>query len=79
MPQHSANANHLAERKATKMDVAKDVVQGVLDKLAPEDSVGIVLFSDDACVPKPLGPVSCADMAALKSGVEVGNHDCFVS
>jgi hypothetical protein len=60
-----------AERKASKMDVAKEVVQGILDKLAPQDSVGIVLFSDGACAPKPLGPVNCTDMAALKKGVEV--------
>ena len=53
------------------MDIAKEVVQEVLDKLAPGDSVGIVLFSDDACAPKPLGPLNCTNLAALKRGVEV--------
>jgi hypothetical protein len=48
------------------MDVAKEVMQGILDLMAPQDSVGIVLFSDDACAPLQLGPVRCIDMAAVK-------------
>ncbi|GAB4821981.1 hypothetical protein N2152v2_009027 [Parachlorella kessleri] len=59
-----------SERTAAKIDVAKDVVQGVLDKLGPQDRVSIVLFSDNACAPKPLSPVNCTDMTALKSAVK---------
>lgn len=47
------------------MDVAKEVLQGILEKLAPEDSVSIVLFSDAACTPKPLGPLRCANLADI--------------
>lgn len=51
--------------------MAKEVVAGILDKLGPADSVAVVLFTDAACTPKPLGPVSCADVAALKAAVQV--------
>ena len=58
-----------AEQSKSKIDVAKEVVQGILDKLGPNDSVGIVLFSDQACVPKPLGPLACANTGQIKRGV----------
>ena len=48
------------------MDVAKEVVQGILDLMAPQDSVGIVLFSDEACAPLQLSPVRCIDMPSVK-------------
>ena len=48
------------------MDVAREVLQGILDKLAPEDSVSIVLFSDAACTPKALGPLRCANLEEMK-------------
>ena len=41
------------------------------DKLGAQDRVSIVLFSDYACAPKPLGSVGCADLAALKAAVQV--------
>lgn len=57
------------ELKKTKIDVAKEVVQGVLGKLDPGDRVSIVLFETNACVPKPLGLVSCANMEQIEAGV----------
>ena len=56
-----------ADQNATKIQVAREVVQGILDKLGPNDSVGIVLFSDGACAPLQLGPVRCIDIPALKA------------
>jgi hypothetical protein len=34
----------LADQQKTKMDVAKEVAAGVVDLLAPEDALGVVLF-----------------------------------
>lgn len=34
----------VADRQKTKMDVAKEVLAGVVDLLAPEDALGVVLF-----------------------------------
>ena len=59
------------------MDVAKEVLQGILEKLAPEDSVSIVLFSDAACTPKALGPLRCANLADIKRQARRSfNCDC---
>jgi hypothetical protein len=52
--------------------VAKEVLSGIVDLLSPDDSLALVLFSDGACVPKPLGPVRCADVEGLKRKVLVG-------
>jgi len=49
------------------MDVAKEAVTGILDLLAPEDRVSIVLFSTNACDPLSLTPVNCLDVNATKS------------
>lgn len=56
----------------TKIQVAKQVLNGVLGLLRPEDSVAIVLFSDGACAPLPLGPASCLDIPALQAQASVG-------
>lgn len=102
-----------ADETKTKMDVAKEVLSGIVDQLKPEDQLAIVLFrwvpadrrprprlprrpqaaqwprapaprahtvrarlltarSDGACVPKPLGPLSCADASDLKAKVGRG-------
>ncbi len=47
------------ETSKSKMDIAKEVLNGVLDQLHPSDRVSIVLFDDTACVPLPLQQVSC--------------------
>lgn len=46
--------------------MAKEALVGILDLLAPDDSFGIVLFSDSACAPLPFGPARCVDIPQLK-------------
>lgn len=58
-----------AETSKSKMDVAKEVLNGVLDQLRPSDRVSIVLFDDTACTPLPLQSVSCFNMAQLKNSI----------
>ena len=100
-----------AEETQSKIDVAKEVAAGIVDKLSPDDRLAVVLFSDggaageapalwlllarcradcsadcclrmgaplpaeppaaaDACVPKPLGALSCANTQELKAGLQ---------
>lgn len=55
-----------------KIDVAKEVLSGIMDLLDPEeDQVSVVLFSNGACVPKPLGALRCADLGSLQYGIQV--------
>lgn len=56
-----------ADAATSKMDVAKEVVTGILDLLTPGDRVSIVLFSTSACAPLPLAQVSCLDVAQVKA------------
>ncbi|KAL4859210.1 Sister chromatid cohesion protein PDS5 B-B [Chlorella vulgaris] len=58
------------ELSSTKMDVAKEVLEGIVDKLGPEDSLGIVLFSTDACIPLKLAPLRDTNVAELKRQIE---------
>jgi Ca-activated chloride channel family protein len=52
------------------MDVAKEVLNGVLDQLHPSDRVSIVLFDDTACTPLPLQQLSCInDISQLKNSI----------
>ncbi|EFN50705.1 hypothetical protein CHLNCDRAFT_28788, partial [Chlorella variabilis] len=62
------------ELNTTKIDVAKEVLSGVLDLLAPNDSVAIVLFSTRACTPQPLSRVSCLDIPALQAQIDKDMH-----
>jgi Ca-activated chloride channel homolog len=58
------------ESTVPKMDVAKDVMNGIIDKLGPNDRLSVVLFSTDACVPLPLTEVRCLDVENLKQDIE---------
>ena len=40
-------------------------MQGIVGQLAPDDIFSVVLFSDDACAPKRMGPLRCADVDTL--------------
>ena len=51
------------------MDVAKEAVNGILDRLTPDDRVGIVLFSDSACMALRLGRVGCLNRKTLKQAI----------
>lgn len=61
-----------AEQQPQKIDVAKEVLTGILDLLAPDDSFAIVLFSNSACAPQPLGPARCTDIPTLKQQARPG-------
>lgn len=60
------------------MEVAKEVVTGILRKLGPEDSVGVVLFSDYGCLPLPLTEVNCLDMEKLIADFNVRFTTVFI-
>jgi phenylpyruvate tautomerase PptA (4-oxalocrotonate tautomerase family) len=44
MPTQAGSVCSSAEAQKSKMDVAKEVLDGVLDKLHANDSLGVVLF-----------------------------------
>ena len=48
-----------ADQNVTKVQVAEEVVQGVLDKLAPGDRLAIVLFARSAAA--SLRSLACSD------------------
>lgn len=45
------------------------MLTGIVDQLQPEDSLGVVLFSDGACSPRALSSMRGADVAELKRRV----------
>ena len=49
--------------------IAWQVLTGIVDQLKPEDSLGVVLFSDGACTPRALASMKGADVAELKRRV----------
>jgi len=53
----------------TKMELASQAVNAIIDQLEPDDRLGIVLFSDDARVAKPLNLMRTVDRDALKRHV----------
>jgi Ca-activated chloride channel family protein len=55
-----------AEASKSKMQLANESVSALVDQLKPDDRLGIVVFSDEAKVAKPLGLVGEVDRAALK-------------
>ncbi|KAI3434996.1 hypothetical protein D9Q98_003048 [Chlorella vulgaris] len=59
-----------AEARPSKLDVAKQVLKSLLDRLAPDDSVSISLFSDRAATPKRMGRWGHADAAGVKAGID---------
>ena len=48
---------------------AHQVLTGIVDQMKPEDSLGVVLFSDGACSPRALSSMKGADVAELKRRV----------
>lgn len=55
-----------AEAKKTKIQIANESVAALVDHLNADDRLGIVVFSDDATIAKPLNVVSETDRAVLK-------------
>ena len=54
------------EAKKSKMQIADESVAALVDHLKTDDRLGIVVFSDDATIAKPLNLVGETDRAALK-------------
>ncbi|KAL4435599.1 hypothetical protein ABPG77_002562 [Micractinium sp. CCAP 211/92] len=59
-----------ADARRTKLDVAKDVIKGMLARLGPDDSVAITLFNNGAATPKRMGRWGSADAAGIRAGVD---------
>lgn len=55
-----------ADDGRTKMQIANEAVAGLLDRLGPEDRLGVVLFNDGAHVARPLEGISETDVGPLK-------------
>ncbi len=60
-----------AEAKIAKIDVAKEVLSGIIDLLHPDDRFSIILFTGDTCQPKPLGLVRCTNITGLQQDLWV--------
>ncbi|MBP5204603.1 VWA domain-containing protein, partial [bacterium] len=55
-----------SEKDKTKMKLAEEAVNILIDQLKDYDSLGIVLFDDSAYLAKPLNKVCDVDMSAIK-------------
>ena len=53
----------------TKMKVAEESINILLDKLNPDDKVGVVLFDDNSYLAKPINLVGDTDIEAIKEHV----------
>lgn len=60
--------NDLSEQKS-KIQIAKESINMLIDRLGPNDSLGIVLFESDSTVAKKLNLNSNTDLDAIKSHV----------
>ncbi len=58
-----------AEASKTKMQLANEALSALVDQLNPDDRLGIVVFSDEATVAKPLRLVGETNRAALKRNI----------
>jgi Ca-activated chloride channel family protein len=58
-----------SEQKKTKMQIADESVVALLDQLEPEDSFGLVIFSDDAYTLDPMTRMADKDLDRLKSRI----------
>jgi len=61
--------NELTEEDKTKMEIANESVNILLDQLNEDDRFGIVLFDDSSYIGKPISLVSETDMEAIKGHV----------
>ena len=57
------------EEYKSKMKIANESLNLLLDELKPEDKVGIVLFDNSAYLAKPVSKVEDTDIAALKNHI----------
>jgi len=57
-------------QRVPKIEVAKDVLIGLIEKLEPTDRFGLVLFESQAYVAKPLRLVGATDIEAIKKHIK---------
>lgn len=57
------------EERKSKMEIANESLNLLLDELKPEDRIGIVLFDDRSYLAKPVTMVSETNMGALKKHI----------
>ena len=57
------------ELNKTKLEAASESVVALLDHLNPEDSFGVILFSDEAYLGKPLGKVKDVNLKNIKEQI----------
>jgi Ca-activated chloride channel family protein len=58
------------ETNQPKIDVAKDVLAELTTHLRPEDRLGVVLFSSESSVAKPMRRVDETDMEAIRTHIQ---------
>ena len=66
---HYDGPDSLGADSRTKMQIANEAVAGLLDRLRPDDRLGVVLFNDRAHLAKPLEAVGSTDVASLKQDI----------
>jgi Ca-activated chloride channel family protein len=57
------------EQKDSKMKIANETIVDMIDRLAPHDRLGVVLFDHQAYKAKPLRPIKQTDTKAIKDHV----------
>lgn len=57
------------KEQKSKMEVAEEAINVLLDQLKPEDSLGVVLFDDGAYLGKPISVVDKTDIEAIKEHI----------
>ncbi|WP_435359888.1 vWA domain-containing protein [Haloarchaeobius sp. DFWS5] len=58
-----------ADDDRSKMEIAKDALATLTEQLRPGDRFGVVLYSSDAAVAKPMNPVETTDMDAIRGHI----------
>lgn len=65
----SANEQKNEDTTKSKMQIANEAVNILIDQLNEEDKFGMVLFDDEAYIGKPISEVSKTDMGAIKEHI----------
>lgn len=61
--------NYEEKEQKSKMKLAEESINILLDHLKPEDSLGVVLFDDGAYLGKPISVVDSTDIEAIKNHI----------
>ena len=69
LPEERPTSDNEKGWQQTKMQLAGKAVTAMLDHLKPEDSLGVVLFDNQAHLAKPVRKVGATDMKAIKKHI----------